>query len=66
MPVSSDGFIFSLIDVLLLFSKPFTSKFTEYHQQFKKVNLFYLIDDTYFFGGSKIEKIDNELAKLFK
>ena len=32
VPVASDGFILSLIDVLLIFAKPFTSKFSEYHQ----------------------------------
>jgi len=31
VPVCSDGFVFSLIDVLLLFCKPFTTKFNEYY-----------------------------------
>lgn len=31
VPVSSDGFIMSLIDVMLILSKPFTSRFADYH-----------------------------------
>ena len=45
IPVASDGFILSVIDVLLIFSKPFTSKFSEYHQQFHKINCLYLVSD---------------------
>ena len=66
IPVSSDGFILNLIDVLLMFCKPFTTKFTDFHQNFQKVNCFYLMDDTYVFNGVKIEKIDNDLVNLFR
>ncbi|CDW72140.1 u box domain-containing protein [Stylonychia lemnae] len=65
IPVASDGFILNLIDVLLLFGKPFTSKFHEFPAQFRKVNFFYLMDDKFFIGGKKIEKINNELVELF-
>lgn len=44
-PVSSDGFILSLIDVLLLFCKPYASKFHEYHSSFSKLSMFYLMND---------------------
>jgi len=60
IPVSSDGFILNLIDVLLIFSKPFSGKFSEYHTHFGKINCFYLYNDAYIFNGSKIEKIDSE------
>jgi hypothetical protein len=46
-PVASDGFVLGLIDLMLLFCKPFASKFGEYHLQFPKVNCFYLISDKY-------------------
>lgn len=60
MPVASDGFIYNLIDVMLLFCKPFTAKFSEYHQHFPKINCFYLLNDAFIAGGSKIEKLDSE------
>ena len=59
-PVSSDGFILNLIDVLLIFSKPFAGKFSEYHNHIGKINCFYLYNDAYILNGTKIEKIDSE------
>lgn len=64
-PVCSDGFLLSLADVLLLFCKPFTAKFTEYPKHFEKVNCFYLLSDNYIFNGSKIEKLDSETVTAF-
>jgi hypothetical protein len=60
MPVASDGFVYNLIDVLLIFCKPFTAKFADYHQHFSKINCFYLLNDQYMPNGSKIEKIDSQ------
>ena len=64
VPVSSDGFIMSLIDVMLILSKPFTSRFADYHQYLTKINTFYLYNDTYILNASKIDKIDNESLQL--
>ncbi len=58
VPVSSDGFILSLIDVLLLFCKPYASKFNDYRNSFSKLSLFYMINDNYVAGASKLEKLD--------
>ena len=66
MPLASDGFILNLIDLMLLFCKPYTSKFTEYHAQFPKINCFYLYDDSYVKDATKIEKLDQEAINLFK
>jgi hypothetical protein len=65
VPVASDGFIYNLIDVVLLFCKPFTAKFNEYHQHFPKINCFYLLNDAYIAGGSRIEKIDNDSLSTY-
>lgn len=65
LPLASDGFILNLIDVLLIFSKPFSNKFNEYHNQFPKINCLYLMTDEYFVGGSKIEKLDNDIVAMF-
>lgn len=64
-PVSSDGFILSLIDVMLIFSKPFTAKFTDYPLQIPKINCLYLNDDKYVVNASKIEKLDSEIVTRF-
>ena len=56
--MASDGFILNLIDLMLLFCKPYASKFTEYHTQFPKINCFYLYNDSYVKDATKIEKID--------
>ena len=60
MPVASDGFVYNLIDLLLLFCKPFTSKFADYPQYFSKINCFYLHTDHYIPGASKLEKLDSQ------
>ena len=60
LPVASDGFILNLIGVMLLFCKPFTSKFNDYHNTFSKVNCLYLLNDDYITGASKVEKFDND------
>ena len=65
VPVASDGFVLNLIDVMLMFCKPFTSKFSEYANQFAKINAYYLITDKYIIDAKKIEKIDNETVQLF-
>ena len=65
-PVCSDGFIFNLIDVMLLFCKPFTAKFSEFYQTYPKINAFYLINDNYIVNAQKIEKIDNDVVNQFK
>eukprot|EP00347_Sterkiella_histriomuscorum_P007831 403347399 len=65
IPVASDGFILNLMSLLLLFCKPFTSKFAEYHSHFQKINCFYLIDDRFFIGGSKIEKLNQDTVNQF-
>ena len=64
-PVASDGFILNLLDTILLFCKPFTSKFSDFWQQFPKINVLYLIDDRYGLPGTKIEKIDNDIVNNF-
>ena len=66
IPVCSDGFVLNLISVLLIFCKPFTSKFNDYHQQFSKINCFYLYNDKYIINASKIEKLDNDALAIFK
>ncbi len=65
-PVSSDGFILNLIDVLLIFSKPFSGKFSEYHNHIGKINCFYLYNDAYILNGTKIEKIDSEALQYLQ
>jgi hypothetical protein len=62
LPVASDGFILNMIGVMLLFCKPFTSKFSDYHNTFSKVNCLYLINDDYIVGASKVEKFDNDVV----
>lgn len=64
-PLASDGFILNLIDVLLLFCKPFTAKFNDYHLQIAKINCLYLHDDKYVINASKIEKLDNDVVNEF-
>jgi hypothetical protein len=66
MPVASDGFILNLIDVLLIFSKPFTTKFGDYPVQFPKVNMLYLHDDSYVMNASKLEKLDGDVLTALK
>lgn len=58
MPVASDGFILNLLDVVLQFCKPFTSKFQEFPTHFSKLNCLYLANETYFRNATKIEKIN--------
>lgn len=49
---------------MLLFCKPFTSKFSDFHNSFSKVNCLYLINDDYIVGASKVEKFDNDTVLL--
>ncbi len=65
-PVASDGFVLNLIEVLLLFCKPFTHKFSEYHTHISKINCFYLLNDQYIYKGSSIEKLDQECLNVLK
>lgn len=60
VPVASDGFILNLVDVMLMFCKPFTSKFSEYATQFPKINAYYLVNNKYVVDANKIEKIDSD------
>jgi hypothetical protein len=62
VPVASDGFILNLTDLMLLFCKPYTSKFSDFHKHFEKINTMYILNDTYIKGASKIEKIDQEIV----
>lgn len=57
-PVSSDGFILSYIDLLLLLCKPFIAKFEKYPSFLGKINCFYLATDDWLSKGTKFEKIE--------
>ena len=61
-PVASDGFMLNLGAVLLLLCRPFTSKFNDCHVNFAKINCFYLMNDAFVAGASKLDKLDMEMV----
>ena len=61
-PRASDGFMLNLGAVQLLLCRPFTSKFNDCHVNFAKINCFYLMNDAFVAGASKLDKLDMEMV----
>jgi len=59
-PTSSDGFIYSLVDVLLIISTSFTSRFQGYPEQFSKLSCYYLVENKYISCATKLEKLNQD------